>query len=266
MKDRYPTRKLKTSKFINRIEPVSYDEKEKFYIKNGFLVIRDFFSEDTIKSALNNSKGNGLITKEIGSNVIRAVTGIHHNEPFKQISETPELLKMVKNILGGFVYIHQSRINYKDGLVSTGWAWHSDFETWHSQDGMPSMRCLTAMIPLTENTECNGSLMVIPKSHHLFYSCPKGIKSKDEFADQKEGVPDTKALITFFENSNNEIVMIKCSPCDLVLFDCNLIHVSTANLSPLPRTNLFLVYNSIENRLINPTRPEEMGATIIEIL
>jgi ectoine hydroxylase len=32
-----------------------------------------------------------------------------------------------------------------------------------------------------------------------------------------------------------------------VIFDCNLMHGSGANISPLPRCNLFIVYNSVLN-------------------
>jgi ectoine hydroxylase len=35
-------------------------------------------------------------------------------------------------------------------------------------------------------------------------------------------------------------------------FDCNLMHGSVGNLSPWPRTNLFVVYSSVENALQVP--------------
>jgi ectoine hydroxylase len=37
-----------------------------------------------------------------------------------------------------------------------------------------------------------------------------------------------------------------------VLFECNVMHASTENLSPYPRSNAFFVYNSLENRLVEP--------------
>lgn len=54
-----------------------------------------------------------------------------------------------RQILGSEVYIHQSRVNYKPGYGGTGFYWHSDFETWHSEDGMPRMRALSVSIALT---------------------------------------------------------------------------------------------------------------------
>jgi len=152
-------------------------------------------------------------------------------------------------------------------LVGTGWYWHSEFETWHAQDGMPDMRCLSAMIPLTRNTECNGSLMVLPKSHLYFWSSKKSEKeysAEENYSDQKEGVPDNDAILKLFKLTNSDVKMIKCNPTDLVLFDCNLMHVSTQNLSKSDRANLFIVFNSIENKLqdafsYNFNRPNELG-------
>ncbi|HZG79475.1 MAG TPA: phytanoyl-CoA dioxygenase family protein, partial [Brevibacillus sp.] len=38
----------------------------------------------------------------------------------------------------------------------------------------------------------------------------------------------------------------------VVLFDCNTMHGSNSNISPLPRSNVFMVYNSVENKLVAP--------------
>jgi ectoine hydroxylase len=275
MIDNYPSRVFDTGQFIDRKEPVVYSDKwlsnyeATKYVTDGYVLIKGFFNNDLINRCYS-SAPNGLVTPEPNAKEIRSITGFHFQEPFSSVAKSTYLLAIVKSILGGEIYIHQSRINYKKPIVGSGWYWHSDFETWHVQDGMPAMRCVSAMIPLTENTETNGSLMVIPGSHKYFYSAPrpdKNYSAEENFADQKEGVPDEIALEEFFKRCDNRIKMIKCSPGDLVLFDCNLIHVSTANLSPMPRTNLFFVYNSIENQLINPTRPVEMGTReIVEVL
>ncbi len=259
MKDIYPTRKTSKGRFIKRSCPVSFNNDYRAYIDDGYMVIKNFFSAELI-GKLKSHSYTGMTTKEPESDTVRAVSGFHHDMP---LIESDALIELVSNILGSGFYVHQSRINYKKSLSGSGWSWHSDFETWHSQDGMPLMRCLTAMIPLTENTECNGSLMVIPGSHETFISCPKGKNSgaENEFADQKEGIPADDDIRGLFGLYGKDVVMIKCSPGDLVLFDCNLMHVSTANLSSKDRTNMFMVYNSIENLLINPSRPEELGAS-----
>ena len=41
-------------------------------------------------------------------------------------------------------------------------------------------------------------------------------------------------------------------PGTVILFDCNLMHGSNGNITPFPRTNAFLVYNAVSNRLGKP--------------
>lgn len=285
MKDNYPTRKNESGKFIERLTKTIYKTSDKlsyysgdFYNENGFLVIKNFFLKKTISKCLVDSldilkNKSGLSTMEPVLKTTRSVTGIHNINSFKEIIRNRSLKDIVTSFLGSDVYIHQSRVNYKTGIGSNGWHWHSDFETWHAQDGMPEMRCLTAMIPLTVNSESNGPLMVIPGSHKKFYSCKreKQASAQENFADQKEGIPDSDAIEQFFKDAGNKVEVIKCNPGDLVLFDCNIIHGSVQNMTPLPRTNFFVVFNSIENKLVHPfscekMRPEEMGARIIETI
>lgn len=270
MIDQYPTRKFPVAKFLERKEPVAYSAHMETYSQNGYWVIKNYFDKAPTADA-----DSGLVTTEPDSIVTRSLTGVHNHEPYKSFSKTPSLITLARLILGSPVYIHQSRINFKHPLVGSGWHWHSDFETWHSQDGMPGMRCLTAMIPLTENTAFNGPLLVIPGSHKRFWSAPKPTQqfsAQENFADQKEGIPDTEAIKEFLTDSNGKIEQIICSPGDLVLFDCNIIHGSVANMSGEARTNLFFVYNSIHNKLQAPfsseePRPEEMGARVnMEVL
>ncbi len=73
-----------------------------------------------------------------------------------------------RQILGSDVYVHQSRINVKPGFGATGFYWHSDFETWHAEDGLPNMRTVSVSIALTENFDTNGGLMIMPGSHKSF--------------------------------------------------------------------------------------------------
>lgn len=263
MKDLYPTRKSQTGSFMNRVDPISFTQFP-YYEERGYIVLRSFFSHIDLAHL---ADADGLVTMEPGQSIVRSRTGVHLDRNVAKIASHRALISQVENILGEGIYIHQSRINYKAAISGSGWSWHSDFETWHAQDGMPRMRCLTAMIPLTENTNVNGSLMVIPGSHKYFYSCKKEreFSAEENFADQKEGVPPNEAIAEFYKICGYGAEMITCNPGDLVLFDCNLIHVSTPNLSPDPRTNLFIVYNSLENMLVTPfsattARPEEMGA------
>ena len=43
--------------------------------------------------------------------------------------------------LGSEMYLHQTRINYMPGFKGSGFYWHSDFETWHAEDGTARAPC-----------------------------------------------------------------------------------------------------------------------------
>lgn len=131
---------------------------------------------------------------------------------------------------------------------------------------MPRMRALSCAISLSENNELNGPLMVIPGSHRHFVSCVGQTPPehyKQSLRRQEYGVPDTKHLHELVERGG--LIACKGPPGSLTMFDCNLMHGSTANLSPYPRNNVFLVYNSLENVLIEPyggmpPRPEYIAS------
>jgi ectoine hydroxylase len=274
--DLYPTRVDDEQRFIDRKCPVIWgDDYESFryYAKNGFVILRDFFHKTHIQDAREKASKifvdptpDLFVSVEPTGFAARSILGVHAIEPFSNLLVDAELNRIVTSILGGAVYVHQSRINYKAGIGSNGWKWHSDFETWHAQDGMEYMRCVTAMIPLVENTHANGALMVIPGSHHYFWGDKRRTQSsaEDNFRDQTEGVPGNDAIRQFLDTCGCGIHTVLCGPGDLVLFDCNTIHGSFPNMTPYSRENLFFVFNSENNRLVDPfcgavPRPEAMG-------
>lgn len=163
------------------------------------------------------------------------------------------MLDIAHQLLDSDVYIRQSRINYKPGFTGTGFNWHSDFETWHSEDGMPRMRCFSMSILLTENNEFNGPLMLIPGSHKWFVPTVGKTPQenwKESLKMQTLGVPEPTDLHKL--TGNGGLVAPKGPAGSLLLFECNTLHASSNNLSPWPRSNLFFVFNSVENKLQPP--------------
>src|SRR5690606_6790212 len=109
---------------------------------------------------------------EPSGQLVRSVFRVHRKSKlFRDICCDPRIVDFVRNALGSEVAIHQSRINYKPAFNGKEFFWHSDFETWHIEDGMPRMRAVSVSISLTENNEFNGPLMVVPGSHHWYVRC-----------------------------------------------------------------------------------------------
>ena len=131
---------------------------------------------------------------------------------------------------------------------------------------MPRMRALSCSILLTDNTACNGPLMLMPGSHQQFISC-RGHTPDEHYKvslrKQEYGVPDQISLRLLAEQGGVEAMTAGAGSA--VFFDCNTMHGSSGNISPLPRANVFVVYNSVDNALCEPRhglkpRPDYIAA------
>lgn len=126
---------------------------------------------------------------------------------------------------------------------------------------MPRPRALSMSIALTDNTPHNGPLLVMPGSHRHYVVC-EGETPADNYQQslqqQETGVPDDATLARLAADGLADTA----GPAGSVLiFDCNLMHGSNSNITPLPRSNAFFVYNAISNRVVppfcrQPPRPE----------
>ena len=172
-----------------------------------------------------------------------------------------------RQILGSDVYVHQSRVNYKPGFKGKDFYWHSDFETWHAEDGMPRMRAVSISIALTENFVHNGGLMIMPGSHRTFVSCVgetprrplQGVAARPGDRDPR---PRTASPILADKHG---IDLFTGPAGSATMFDCNCMHGSNGNITPFPRSNVFIVFNSVENTCVEPfaapsRRPEFIAA------
>jgi ectoine hydroxylase len=208
-------------------------------------------------------KNKEEVIEEPYSKEIRSIFDIHKSDKILgNLTRNKKLVEIAKIFLGSDIYIHQSRINYKPGFRGKEFYWHSDFETWHAEDGMPKMRAVSCSITLDDNYEFNGPLMVIPGSHNYFVSCVGETPDdhyKKSLKQQEYGTPNSKILTDLV--SQNGIDVPKGRAGSVLFFECNLIHGSNSNITPYPRTNVFFVFNSTENILKEPfyaskARPE----------
>jgi len=291
--DVYISRGQRKAALIKRRDPVVYGSDPKLspidhalikdYEKNGFLVIEDLFSDEEIDTfqqettRLRYDQETARLEESItepDSGEVRSVFRVHAlSKVFRKLAADRRLAGLARYILDDDVYLHQSRLNYKPGFRGKEFYWHSDFETWHMEDGMPAMRALSISLLLTENFPYNGPLMLIPGSHMEYVVCPGDTPEehyKQSLKKQEYGVPADECLAELA--GRNGIVQATGRPGTVIVFDCNTMHGSNGNITPFPRSNVFYVYNAVENRLQKPfsgqaPRPEYIaGRNSIEIL
>lgn len=275
MEDYYPSRISSTPEITDRRDPVIYTDRSKdqesplskdqldFYEKNGFLAIDAFFPDEEVKEMQNaifelknenSEKSSDKIIREPESEEIRSIFKVHDSSSyFEKVTNDERILDIITHLLGSEVYIHQSRINYKPGFTGKEFYWHSDFETWHVEDGMPRMRAISVSIALNDNYPFNGPLMLVPGSHNHFVRCigetPEN-HYKESLKRQELGVPDHDSMRWLAEQGGISVPTGKAGT--IILFESNTMHGSSGNISPFPRNNLFTVYNSVENKLVEP--------------
>lgn len=243
-------------------DTLTHTQRER-YQEDGFLLMPDLFSRaeiDTLFKEMQNMResfantGREEVVAELNSGEVRSIFAVHRiNRLFANLVRDPRVLNVAREILGSDVYIHQSRINYKPGFNGKEFFWHSDFETWHNEDGMPAMRAVSCSILLTDNDSNNGPLMLIPGSHHHYVVCPCETPDenyKTSLRKQETGVPDPMLLRYLADMGGIKTCTGKAG--SVVFFDCNTMHASNSNVTPYPRSNVFFVYNSIENQLQTP--------------
>nr|WP_280423290.1 ectoine hydroxylase [Nocardia carnea] len=198
-------------------------------------------------------RGDDRLIVEKTSQQVRSVFDVHSLSPaVKELVRESRVVELARQVLGSDVYIHQSRVNYLPGF-GTGFYWHSDFETWHAEDGMPTPRAVSLSIALTDNYPYNGSLMVMPGSHRTFVPCVGETPAdhyRESLREQEIGVP-SQADITELAHKYG-IEQFTGPAGSALLFDSNIMHASANNITPFPRSNIFLVFNSVENTLEEP--------------
>lgn len=286
-RDPFPTRLESGREMFPRLDPVVHSRNQERwggplgeealsrYERDGFLWFEGFFARERVAPFFDELRelaadkalmDSDQVILDPDSGALRSVFAMHRiSERFDKLTRDPRILGMVRQLLGSDVYIHQSRINDKYGFKGSGFNWHSDFETWHAEDGMPRMRAVSASLMLTDNNEFNGPLMLIPGSHHYFVPTVGRTPEnnwRESLKSQRLGVPGQRSLQRLANQGG--IQAPKGPPGSLLLFECNTLHASNRNLSPWPRSNLFFVYNSVENLLVEPycgntPRPNFLG-------
>ncbi|GAA2343534.1 ectoine hydroxylase [Streptomyces sparsogenes] len=283
--DLYPTRGSSET-VTPRVDPVVWSEpgapgpmrpsELSDFDRDGFLAIEELITPDEV--AVYRAELDRLISDpevradersiiEPKSQDVRSVFEVHRiSEVFANLVRDPRVVGRARQILGSDVYVHQSRINVKPGFGASGFYWHSDFETWHAEDGLPNMRTVSVSIALTENYDTNGGLMIMPGSHRTFLGCA-GATPKDNYKKslqmQDAGTPSDEALTKLADAHGIKLFTGKAGSA--TWFDCNCMHGSGDNITPYPRSNVFIVFNSVENTAVEPfaapvRRPEFIGA------
>jgi ectoine hydroxylase len=146
--DCYPSRVEPRPRRLPRLDPVVHGrapgplapDRIEQYARDGFLVLEGLLAPDEVH-ALNAEldrlaaspavRGLEETVHEPDSGLVRSIFRVHAlSGVFDRLVRDPRLLGAARQLLGGEVYVHQSRANLKPGFHGREFYWHSDFETW----------------------------------------------------------------------------------------------------------------------------------------
>jgi ectoine hydroxylase len=270
--DGYPTRITGTPEHLPRVHPTVWGSEADGPIDaatlanheaRGYTVVDDMLSvgevqaywQELVRLSSNRelAQDERVIT-EARTGEVRSIFDVHVvSDLISELVHDPRVLDRARQLLGSDVYVHQSRVNYMPGFKGTGFYWHSDFETWHAEDGMPTPRAVSCSIALTDNYPYNGGLMIMPGSQRTFVQCAGETPDnnyKVSLKDQRVGVPNEGDITRMA--AEHGIDQFTGQAGSALWFDSNIMHGSGNNITPYPRSNIFLVFNSVENALTEP--------------
>lgn len=282
--DFYPTRVSAAEPILDRPHqsvwgtadegPFSQQELDA-HESRGYSIIENFITADEVElytaelerlSGEESLQSDHRVVRERETGAVRSIFAVPSlSDIVDALTRDDRILARARQILGSDVYLHQTRINYMPGFRGTGFYWHSDFETWHAEDGMPLPRAVSCSIALTDNYPFNGGLMVMPGSHKKFVPCvgetPEN-NHESSLKAQEIGVPSEADITKLAEQFGIDQFTGKAGSA--LWFDSNIMHGSGNNITPYPRSNLFMVFNSVENTLLEPfaapsARPEHIA-------
>ncbi len=270
--DHYPTRLPSPGEHIARKHPTVWGGEAdgpftaadlSGHEERGFTILEDFISGDEVRtygrelerlSADPAVTSDARVVTEKQAGEVRSVFEVHRlSEVIGALATDRRVLDRARQLLGSEVYLHQTRVNYMPGFKGTGFYWHSDFETWHAEDGMPAPRAVSCSVALTDNYPFNGGLMVIPGSHRTFVPSigeTPDDNYKSSLQEQEVGVPSVDVVSELAHTLGIEQFTGRAGSA--LWFDSNIMHGSGNNITPYPRSNIFMVFNSVENALTEP--------------
>ena len=233
------------------------DSEIERFREDGFLILPKRFSAEEV--ALLKAELPRLFAerrpenfREKESDAVRTAMGLHlRSEVYARAVRDPRLVEPARQLLGEDLYVQQVKVNAKAAFSGDAWQWHYDFATHHSEDGVPEPLALNLHVFLDEVNEFNGPLVFIPASHRRG---PAPATLDTETTSYPLWVVEDETVAKLIEEGG--LVSAKGPPGTMLIFGDTLVHGSSLNTSPWPRTIFSLILNPVSNALTRRRRPD----------
>ncbi|GMQ90425.1 MAG: hypothetical protein BMS9Abin10_0802 [Gammaproteobacteria bacterium] len=227
------------------------------YRKDGFLIRRGFFAREValLQDLIDREGARLLALEDItidASGREASILGYlgRGEDVVASFANTERLVNLVKELLGGDIYLLKGKMNVKWGAAEPkrcgGWDPHQDRAAW-AKEGLPGKDTLSVAIAIDRADTDNGTVEVLPGSH------ADGIVEHSAIGNGY-GIPESTYRQLRDRHGGMPAIM---DAGDVLLFSGDLVHLSPPNLSDRRRAVLFLTFNTLANspaRGVGPSR------------
>ncbi len=209
------------------------------YQENGYVLLPGLLSaaeverlKATVPDLLDGPAD--AVLRNAGDGLPRLVFGPHQRtDAFDLVTRLPRVVEPARQLLGGDVYVHQTKVTLNTPQGGEGWPWHQDYAFWRRRDALPGPQVLSAAVFLDDVTQVNGPLFIVPGSH------------LGPVLETETGVLDRTAIADVCARQGIDVPL---GPAGSVLyFDGKAVHGSSTNISPFHRRILYITYNNTSN-------------------
>jgi ectoine hydroxylase-related dioxygenase (phytanoyl-CoA dioxygenase family) len=244
-------------------------EKQDFFEDQGYLVLEDFMSAEqvaTCQTEIDRLHGFAAslaqddprrrnfqlepyaATKaEAGKPILRKIEETRrYSDIFRDLAAHPKLIDLVRILLGDDLLLFRSTLMLKPALHGSVHAFHQDSAYWPMDP--PSL--VTVSIALSDASEENGCIQVVPESHKW------GMLDWGLIAQDKD-----KPLTERDDLDLSRLTKVPLKAGSALMFHSLVVHGSGANNSPRPRHTALYAY-------FPPTvkyRPKKGGAPTMTV-
>ena len=231
------------------------------YEQDGYLFFPELFSPAEVERLQQevdrvSRLDTEMIFREGDAGQVKAMFRLHEPEgptasaAFRAAAHTPRVLGLAQQVLGDdALYIHHTKVNMKPAIQGSAWPWHQDFGAWHL-DGIAAPHMTTVLVMLQDATALNGCLYFLPGSHKANRIDPYWDEST-AYKLWAVGPDDMAQMMGRYPAP----VEMSGKAGSTVIFDCNLLHSSGHNLSPVHRWQAYFCFNRVSNRPQDVDKP-----------
>lgn len=215
------------------------------YHRDGYVVIRNFFSPDEVNLLYNMAVNDDLISQKsfdradaAGLRTKLALWYSLDDSLYSKFARSARIVSAVEQLLGGPAAHYHSKLMQKEPKMGGAWEWHQDYGYWYKNNGFLFPDMLSVLTALTPSTRENGCLQMIRGSHKMG-RIEHGFSGEQVGADMEKVNEALKIM---------PLDYLEMAPGDTAFFHCNTLHASAANLSDKPRWSIITAYNLAANK------------------